>query len=80
MTESGVNVWLVNTGWTGGPYGVGTRMKLKYTRAMINAVLNGDLGAYTYEDYHLHSVFGVAQPTLLPWCAERSVKSKDYME
>ncbi|MFT5847071.1 MAG: phosphoenolpyruvate carboxykinase (ATP) [Psychroserpens sp.] len=66
MTESGVNVWLVNTGWTGGPYGVGTRMKLKYTRAMINAVLNGDLGAYTYEDYHIHSVFGVAQPRSCP--------------
>jgi phosphoenolpyruvate carboxykinase (ATP) len=66
MKEAGVNVWLVNTGWTGGPYGVGTRMKLKYTRAMINAVLNGDLGAYTYEDYHIHSVFGVAQPRSCP--------------
>ena len=66
MTDSGVNVWLVNTGWTGGPYGVGTRMKLTYTRAMINAVLNGDLGAYTYEDYHIHSVFGVAQPRSCP--------------
>ncbi len=66
MKESGVNVWLVNTGWTGGPYGVGTRMKLKYTRAMITAVLNGDLGLYNYEDYHIHSVFGVAQPRSCP--------------
>ncbi len=66
MKDSGVNVWLVNTGWTGGPYGVGTRMKLKYTRAMINAVLNGHLGQYTYEDYHIHSVFGVAQPRSCP--------------
>ncbi|WP_452222335.1 phosphoenolpyruvate carboxykinase (ATP) [Lacinutrix salivirga] len=66
MKESGVNVWLVNTGWTGGPYGVGTRMKLKYTRAMINAVLNGDLGLYNYNDYHIHSVFGVAQPRTCP--------------
>lgn len=66
MKESGVNVWLVNTGWTGGPYGVGTRMKLKYTRAMINAVLNGDLGLYTYDNYHIHSVFGVAQPRSCP--------------
>jgi len=66
MKDSGVNVWLVNTGWTGGPYGVGSRMKLKYTRAMINAVLNGDLGSYTYEDYHIHSVFGVAQPRTCP--------------
>ncbi len=66
MKEAGVNVWLVNTGWTGGPYGVGTRMKLKYTRAMINAVLNGDLGLYTYDTYHIHSVFGVAQPRECP--------------
>ena len=66
MKDAGVNVWLVNTGWTGGPYGVGTRMKLKYTRAMINAALNGDLGDYTYEDYHIHSVFGVAQPRTCP--------------
>ncbi len=66
MLEAGVNVWLVNTGWTGGPYGVGTRMKLKYTRAMINAALDGHLGLYNYDDYHIHSVFGVAQPRTCP--------------
>ncbi|MCK8520882.1 phosphoenolpyruvate carboxykinase (ATP) [Aquimarina sp. D1M17] len=66
MQETGVNVWLVNTGWTGGPYGVGSRIKLKYTRAMIQAVLNGDLGLYSYDDYHIHSVFGVAQPRKCP--------------
>ncbi len=52
-------VWLVNTGWTGGPYGVGSRMKLSYTRRMINAVLNGELdntGVWT-EPY-----FGLAIP------------------
>jgi phosphoenolpyruvate carboxykinase (ATP) len=66
MQEAGVNVWLVNTGWTGGPYGVGSRIKLKYTRAMISAALEGRLGKYTYEDYHIHSVFGVAQPRSCP--------------
>tara|TARA_R110002074_G_scaffold197610_3_gene364703 strand:- start:9872 stop:11488 length:1617 start_codon:yes stop_codon:yes gene_type:complete len=66
MKESGVDVWLVNTGWTGGPYGIGTRMKLKYTRAMISAALNGDLGLYSYDKYHIHSVFGVAQPRECP--------------
>lgn len=66
MIEAGVNVWLVNTGWTGGPYGVGKRMELKYTRAMINAVLNGNLGLYNYDNYHIHSVFGVAQPRSCP--------------
>jgi phosphoenolpyruvate carboxykinase (ATP) len=35
--------WLVNTGWVGGPYGIGQRMKLAYTRAMLNAVLSGEL-------------------------------------
>ncbi|MDT3697332.1 MAG: phosphoenolpyruvate carboxykinase [Ignavibacterium sp.] len=38
-----VNCWLVNTGWTGGPYGVGSRMKIKYTRAMLTAALEGKL-------------------------------------
>ncbi|WP_299890375.1 phosphoenolpyruvate carboxykinase (ATP) [uncultured Lacinutrix sp.] len=66
MLDANVNVWLVNTGWSGGSYGVGKRMKLKYTRAMINAVLNGDLGLYNYDDYHIHSVFGVAQPRSCP--------------
>lgn len=66
MQEAGTNVWLVNTGWTGGPYGVGTRMELRYTRAMIHAALSGKLGLYTYDTYHIHSVFGVAQPRECP--------------
>ncbi len=44
-----VRVWLVNTGWTGGPYGTGTRMKIGYTRAMIQAALSGQLDSVTYE-------------------------------
>ena len=66
MKNAGVNVWLVNTGWTGGPYGIGTRMKLEYTRAMIKAVLDNKLGLYSYDKYHIHSVFGVAQPRECP--------------
>lgn len=67
MRESGVNVWLINTGWTGGPYGVGSRMKLKYTRAMITAAMKGELeNEITKEHYHIHSVFGVAQPRTCP--------------
>src|SRR5206468_3070987 len=42
-------VWLVNTGWTGGPYGAGKRMKIGYTRAMIRAALSGGLDAVRYE-------------------------------
>ncbi len=66
MQDAGVNVWLVNTGWTGGPYGVGTRMKLKYTRAMITAAMNGQLEAANKSNYHTHSVFGVQQPRTCP--------------
>ena len=47
VQQHGVRIWLVNTGWTGGGYGVGTRMKLKYTRAMIRAAMNGALDGVT---------------------------------
>jgi phosphoenolpyruvate carboxykinase (ATP) len=63
MTENNVNVWLVNTGWSGGAYGTGSRMKLKYTRAMLNAALDGKLDNATFEN---HPVFGVAMPTEVP--------------
>ena len=66
MQEAGVNVWLVNTGWTGGPYGVGTRMKLKYTRAMITAAMDGSLEEANKGNYHTHSIFGVQQPRICP--------------
>ncbi len=58
-----VNVWLINTGWSGGPYGVGNRTKLKYTRSMITAAMNGELNNVAYEN---HPIFGVAMPTTCP--------------
>jgi len=66
MKDSGATVWLVNTGWTGGPYGIGTRMKLKYTRAMITAAINGSLEEANKDAYHTHTVFGVALPRVCP--------------
>lgn len=59
MEESGVNVWLINTGWSGGPYGVGSRIKLKYTRAMIAEILKGELQK---ADYEMHPIFGLSMP------------------
>lgn len=45
INEHGTQVWLVNTGWSGGPYGVGSRMKISYTRALLRAALNGSLNS-----------------------------------
>ncbi len=58
-----VRCWLVNTGWTGGPYGEGSRMKLAHTRAMVRAALDGRLDAVaTRRD----PVFGIEVPTAVP--------------
>jgi phosphoenolpyruvate carboxykinase (ATP) len=54
---------MINTGWTGGPYGIGNRMKLKYTRAMITAALEGKLNAVQFET---DPIFGMAIPKECP--------------
>jgi phosphoenolpyruvate carboxykinase (ATP) len=56
-------VWLVNTGWTGGPYGIGSRMRISHTRAMITAALGGHLDKV---QYHRHPVFNLEMPTSCP--------------
>jgi phosphoenolpyruvate carboxykinase (ATP) len=56
-------VWLVNTGWTGGPYGTGNRMKIAHTRAMITAALGGQLDKV---QYRTHAVFNVDIPASCP--------------
>jgi phosphoenolpyruvate carboxykinase (ATP) len=63
MKEQHVHVWMINTGWSGGPYGVGHRMKLPYTRAMIAAALEGKLDNVEYE---AHDVFGMMMPKECP--------------
>lgn len=63
MKEHNVNVWMINTGWSGGPYGIGSRMKLGYTRAMITAALEGKLDNVAYE---AHPVFGMMMPAECP--------------
>jgi phosphoenolpyruvate carboxykinase (ATP) len=63
LRRSGAVCWLVNTGWVGGPYGVGERMKLRYTRAMLNAALSGEL---TDVPMMPHPVFKVSVPASCP--------------
>lgn len=63
MRAAGVNVWLVNTGWSGGGFGVGKRMSLKITRALITAALEGDLDQVEYDT---HRVFGLQMPKSCP--------------
>lgn len=63
LKESGANVWLINTGMTGGVYGVGKRMSLKYTRALITEALIGNLENVTYETL---PIFNFQVPTACP--------------
>ncbi len=63
LEQFDVPVWLVNTGWTGGPYGVGERMNINHTRNMVRAAINGDLaGVPMIED----PIFRIAVPTAVP--------------
>ena len=59
MKKHDVNVWLVNTGWSGGAYGVGSRMKLSYTRQMVSEALKGNLDNVVYSN---DPIFGLAMP------------------
>lgn len=58
-----IHVWLINTGWTGGAYGVGARMSLKDTRSIISAAMNGKLDDVKYE---AHPIFGMLMPESCP--------------
>jgi phosphoenolpyruvate carboxykinase (ATP) len=59
MRDNKAKVWLINTGWTGGAYGVGSRIKLRFTRAMINSALSGGLDHVHFKE---HSIFGLYYP------------------
>lgn len=63
MEQHGAAAWLVNTGWTGGPFGVGSRIELKYTRAIIDAIHDGSLNNV---EYVTDPIFGLAIPTTCP--------------
>jgi len=63
IEKHNVNVWLVNTGWTGGPYGIGSRISLKYTRAMITAVLENQMEDISYTNF---ATFNFKIPSFCP--------------
>ena len=70
-------VWLINTGWTGGPYGVGRRMKLAYTRSMVNAALNGELDD---ADYWTEPFFGLSIPKPCRGSSQRRSRSAQDLD
>lgn len=63
INRYGVNCWLLNTGWVGGPYGIGKRISIHYTRAMLNAALSGKL---LDVEYTTDPVFGFQMPKSCP--------------
>ena len=77
MREADVNVWLINTGWTGGAYGTGSRMKLRYTRSMITAALNGQLDTVNYA---LEPYFGLQVPQSCPNVPDEVLNPRDTWE
>jgi phosphoenolpyruvate carboxykinase (ATP) len=74
LEQFDVPVWLVNTGWTGGPYGVGERMRIDHTRTMVRAALQGKLADVAYE---LDPVFGVDVPTSVPGVPDEVLRPRD---
>jgi phosphoenolpyruvate carboxykinase (ATP) len=63
MTEHDIPVWLINTGWTGGPYGTGERMNIAHTRSMVHAAIEGRFEGQTFAT---DPVFGLSVPTAVP--------------
>ena len=77
IEEHDVQCWLVNTGWTGGPYGVGHRMAIAHTRAMVNAAIEGRIP----DDYETERFFRVCRsrktfPTCRPRCSTRAMRGR----
>ncbi|MDB5307566.1 MAG: phosphoenolpyruvate carboxykinase [Gemmataceae bacterium] len=74
LERHAVPVWLVNTGWTGGPYGVGTRMELGHTRALLKAVLTDQLADVPFAP---DPVFGLAVPVHCPGVPDRVLRPRE---
>ena len=77
LEEHNTSVFLINTGWSGGPYGVGKRMKIPYTRAMVTAAIEGILDEVPYE---LDPIFNVFVPTTCPGVPSELLKPRNTWE
>jgi phosphoenolpyruvate carboxykinase (ATP) len=76
MKSGSVNVWMINTGWTGGPYGIGKRMNLDYTRSMITAALGGRLDNVNFDQ---QPVFGLLIPLSCPGVPSENFESQEHV-
>ena len=74
IKKHNANVWLLNTGWTGGPYGTGSRFKLAYTRAFVTAILNGSLANARFAP---DDVFGLPLPDSVPGVPAEVLKPRN---
>jgi len=74
MEEHQTDCWLINTGWTGGPYGIGRRMKIQDTRAMVKAALSGVLADAPTEK---HEIFNLDVPTICPGVPDGVLNPRD---
>lgn len=77
ITQHNVQVFLVNTGWSGGPYGIGKRMNLPYTRAMIQSALQGELDSV---ETAVDPIFGLNIPVQCPGVPDEVLQPKQTWE
>jgi phosphoenolpyruvate carboxykinase (ATP) len=77
LRMTGAQTWLINTGWTGGKFGVGKRISIKETRKMVHAVLNDSLGEVTFRT---DPVFGFEVPTTAPGVDEKLLDPRTCWE
>ena len=74
LEATGAQAWLINTGWTGGPYGVGERISIPHTRAMVQAIFDG---AFDGAEFERDPVFGVEVPRACPNVPPQLLRPRD---
>lgn len=77
LQQHGVDVYLINTGWQGGPYGVGKRISIPHTRAMVTAAINGTLAQQTFTP---HPIFNVLVPNTCPGVPSELLNPRDQWQ